>query len=112
MALVRGGSLPLLLGLKTSQGMGTEWGGSKLDQQQTPPPEGGVNATQRCPYSGHSQLSTPIPILAAGEEPQSTLLRLDRKGEGWGRHPTPTICIPVFQEIPNHYWLSQKINSL
>ena len=37
------------------------------------------------------------------------------EGPGVGHQPRPrppAISLPIFQEIPNHYWLSQKINSL
>lgn len=66
------------------------------------------------PPSGHSQLSTPLPILGAGEAPavhSPTSLRLGWK-ESVGVRPHPPQFLSQFFKSPNHYWLSQKINSL
>lgn len=98
-------------------GQGREWGGSKLDQQRTPP-HGGLMLHSFSPSGGFTaQHPRPSWLLKGPPDtvhrPRS--LRLGgRKGRGWGINPAlpPHPFLPIFQEIPNHYWLSQKINSL
>lgn len=94
-------------------GYGHEWGGSKLDQQRTPQ---GLMLLGDAPTGGiHS--SAPLPLLGAtgpplhSDSPQAQIPQARK--EGWGHlHHPPAISLLIFQEVPNHYWLSQKINSL
>lgn len=97
MAPVRGErSVPLPWGMPL--GHGHEWGGSKLDQQRTPPK--GVNATQRCPSWGftaqHPLPSPPSCRRAPRHSPQAQIPQV-----GWGRRaggvkPAPQPLLSVF----------------
>lgn len=104
------------VGAKDPLGYGHEWGGSKLDQQRTPQglmllgvaPTGGIHSSAPLPLLGARGPSPPTP------PPDSSQAQIPKaRKEGWGHlHHPPAISLLIFQEVPNHYWLSQKINSL
>lgn len=98
MAPVRGErSVPLPWGMPL--GHGHEWGGSKLDQQRTPPPRGLMLHSVAPP--GVSQLSTPSPPLPAAGGPPDTVhrprsLRLGGEGGLGASSPPPQPLLSVF----------------
>lgn len=105
MSVCCGGQRPL--------GYGNEWGGSKLDQQQ--PPLQGLMLHSVAPTGGFTA-QHPLPswlLEGPPDSPQAQIPQVGPEGRAGGDLPQPPATfLLIFQEIPNHYWLSQKIKSI